>query len=168
MAASHSQFQRLQLSVPAGNTSECVGFSNAFVLTFLAANAEAVVRERIVELFDGRRHATKFADRWPSRPSSVALTHLLDGMAVPIAYRNGARFGELSRPTFRRTRGYGFRSSGRQSAKSACIRDMGLVIASSPVKTARTMPVMVMRPLEFRRMFEASAVGKPSALRRRG
>lgn len=95
MAASHSQFQRLQLGVPAGNTSECVGLSNAFVLTFLAANAEAVVRERIVQLFDGRRHATKFADRWPSRPSSVALTPLLDGMAVPIAYRKGARFGEL-------------------------------------------------------------------------
>ena len=86
MAASHSRFQQLQFGVPAGNTSECVRFSNAFVLTFLAANAEAVVRERIVQLLDGRWHAAKFADRWSSRPSSVALTPLLDGIAIPIAY----------------------------------------------------------------------------------
>ena len=48
------------------------------MLTFLAANTEGVVRERVVQLLDGRRHARKFAGGWRIRPSSNALALLLD------------------------------------------------------------------------------------------
>ena len=61
MAAAHSQCQRLQLGFPTGDTRERVRLRNAFVLAFLAANTEAVVREGVVKLLDGYRHARKFA-----------------------------------------------------------------------------------------------------------
>lgn len=54
MAAAHAQFQSLQLSFPTGNAGERVRLRNAFVLTLLAANTEAVVCESVVQLFDGR------------------------------------------------------------------------------------------------------------------
>jgi hypothetical protein len=61
MAAAHAQFQNLQLSFPTGNAGESVRLRNAFVLTLLAANAETVVCESVVQLLDGCGHAREFA-----------------------------------------------------------------------------------------------------------
>jgi hypothetical protein len=61
MAAAHAQFQNLQLSFPTGNAGESVRLRNAFVLTFLAANTEAVICESVVQLFDACGHACEFA-----------------------------------------------------------------------------------------------------------
>ena len=61
MAAAHAQCQGFQLGFPTGDTRESVRLRNALVLTFLAANTEAVVREGVVQLLDGCRHARKFA-----------------------------------------------------------------------------------------------------------
>ena len=82
MAAAHAQCQGLRLGFPTGDTRERVRLRNALVLTLLAANTEAVVREGVVQLLDGCGHARKFAGAWRIRPSSSALALLLDDRHV--------------------------------------------------------------------------------------
>ena len=62
-AAAHTQFQGFELNAPARDTRESMRLRNALVLALLATNSEAVVREGVIEQFDGSGHARKFAGR---------------------------------------------------------------------------------------------------------